>query len=77
MSIIWIGLCILGIVFCIAAWCIYYTYSKKLRVCTASVKAEMIDMVVETSREDMNLGYYRESYFPVFRYTYNNIEYTV
>ena len=37
----------------------------------------MIDMVVETSRADnMDLGYYRESYYPVFRYTYNNVEYT-
>ena len=76
MSIIWIGLCILGILFCIAAWCIYYTYAKKLRACTASVRAEIIDMVVETSREGMNLGYYRESYYPVFRYTYNHVEYT-
>mgnify|MGYP001062284039 CR=1 FL=1 len=75
MSIILIGLCMLGIFFCIAALCIQYTYAKKLKLCTASVRAEIIDMVVETSRVEMD-SYYRQSYYPIFRYTYNNVEYT-
>lgn len=74
MSIILIGLCMLGIFFCIAALCIQYTYSKKLKLCTTCVKAEIIDMAVETSR--VMDSYYRQSYYPIFRYTYNNVEYT-
>lgn len=75
MSIILIGLCMLGIFFCIVALCIQYTYAKKLKLCTASVRAEIIDMVVETARVEMD-SYYRQSYYPIFRYTYNNVEYT-
>lgn len=50
MSIILIGLCMLGILFCIAALCIQYTYAKKLKSCTACIRAEIVDISVETSR---------------------------